>query len=105
MNGTNTVPQGSTSYGQALAATGLIVFLALTVPLVGLLMIPAVVVATLWRTLRDFVADVALNWLASDQHGRQQPLDARHERNGRRQCFTRRSHRFRNRRRLVKTGA
>jgi hypothetical protein len=68
MHDSKAIPQGSASYGQALAAAGVVLFLALTVPLVGLLMIPAVAVATLWRTFRDFVADLGLDrksWTAA----------------------------------------
>jgi hypothetical protein len=49
MNTSNTTAQASASAGQVLAAIGIILALAITVPLLGVLMIPGVLVATWMR--------------------------------------------------------
>jgi hypothetical protein len=53
MQKSKTIPQGSLSFGQAsLAASVILVLLAITVPVVGILMIPVVVITTVARAVR-----------------------------------------------------
>jgi hypothetical protein len=54
------IPQGSVSHGQALSAVGILVFLGITVPLFGLMLIPVVALATLARALSDAAAESCL---------------------------------------------
>jgi hypothetical protein len=52
MQQSKAIPQGSVSCGQALAAIGILVFLAITVPLLGVLMIPVVALIPVVRALK-----------------------------------------------------
>ena len=51
MERSKAVGQGSVSVGQAFAAVGIIVALAITVPVIGILMVPGVLLATWIRAL------------------------------------------------------
>ena len=69
MQQSKTIPQESLSFGQAsVAASVILVFLALTVPMVGLLMIPVMVLTTVARAVRDMASEGGLlkkRWLAT----------------------------------------
>ncbi len=45
MQATNVMAQGSTSLGQVFAAIGIILALAITVPVLGILMVPGALIA------------------------------------------------------------
>jgi hypothetical protein len=51
MERSKAVSQGSMTVGEAFAATGIIVGLAITVPVIGILMIPGALLATWIRAL------------------------------------------------------
>ncbi len=60
MQTTNTMARGSASVGQIFAAIGIILFLAITVPVLGVVMIPGVLTAAWWRAHRSDVR--AMRW-------------------------------------------
>ncbi|BDG01468.1 hypothetical protein [Anaeromyxobacter oryzae] len=61
MQQSKTIPQESPSYGQSLAAIiAILGVLVITVPVIGILMIPFAVLATVTRALRDAVAEAGL---------------------------------------------
>ncbi len=53
MHESKVIPRGSVAHGQVLAASGILVGLAITAPLVGLMMIPVVVVSAVARAVGD----------------------------------------------------
>lgn len=60
MQESKAIPQGSVSHAQALSATGILLFLGITVPLFGLMLIPVVALATVARALSDAAAESCL---------------------------------------------
>jgi hypothetical protein len=60
MHESNAIPQGSVSHGQILAAIGILFVLGVTIPLLGIIMIPVVALATVAQAFSDAVVESGL---------------------------------------------
>jgi hypothetical protein len=64
MEQNETIPQGLVALGRTLAAIGIVILLAITVPVLGIVAIPFVAVATLARTVATDLGAATKGWTA-----------------------------------------